>query len=194
MDLLSILLRAHDEGEQTEENLRDELLTMLLAGHDTTALTLTYAWYLLSQHPEAEAKLHRELDEVLGGDADVRARARTGLPRRVIQEAMRLYPPVYTIFREPTEDATQSGYEVEPGRRSVPQWVLHRTRGSTTTPRHSAERWTDGVRATFRSTRTSRSAAARGGVSATDSPCSRRNSSLQRRPASTDWSSGRDAT
>ena len=91
MDLLSILLRAYDEGEQTEKNLRDELMTMLLAGHDTTALTLTYAWYLLSQHPEAEAKLHRELDEVLGGRTptfeDVRKLEYT---ERVLNEAMRL--------------------------------------------------------------------------------------------------------
>ncbi|WP_424007405.1 cytochrome P450 [Haloferax denitrificans] len=134
MDLLSILLRAYDEGEQTEKNLRDELMTMLLAGHDTTALTLTYAWYLLSQHPEAEAKLHRELDEVLGGRTptfeDVRKLEYT---ERVLNEAMRLYPPVYVMFREPKVDVRLGGYRVPAGSAiMLPQWVVHRS-----------ERWWD---------------------------------------------------
>ncbi|GGC50435.1 cytochrome P450 [Haloferax sulfurifontis] len=134
MDLLSILLRAYDEGEQTEKNLRDELMTMLLAGHDTTALTLTYAWYLLSQHPEAEAKLHRELDEVLDGRTptfeDVRELEYT---ERVLNEAMRLYPPVYVMFREPKVDVRLGGYRVPAGSAiMLPQWVVHRS-----------ERWWD---------------------------------------------------
>ncbi|ELZ89728.1 cytochrome P450 [Haloferax sulfurifontis] len=129
MDLLSILLRAYDEGEQTEKNLRDELMTMLLAGHDTTALTLTYAWYLLSQHPEAEAKLHRELDEVLDGRTptfeDVRELEYT---ERVLNEAMRLYPPVYVMFREPKVDVRLGGYRVPAGSAiMLPQWVVHRS-------------------------------------------------------------------
>ncbi|AFK17781.1 cytochrome P450 [Haloferax mediterranei ATCC 33500] len=134
MDLLSILLRAYDAGEQTEKNLRDELMTMLLAGHDTTALTLTYAWYLLSQHPEAEARLHRELDEVLGGRTptfeDVQKLEYT---ERVLNEAMRLYPPVYVMFREPKVDVRLGGYRVPKGSAiMLPQWVVHRS-----------ERWWD---------------------------------------------------
>ncbi|WP_416838208.1 cytochrome P450 [Haloferax sp. DFSO52] len=134
MDLLSILLRAYDAGEQTDENLRDELMTMLLAGHDTTALTLTYAWYLLSQHPEAEAKLHRELDDVLGGRTptyeDVRQLEYT---ERVLNESMRLYPPVYVMFREPKVDVRLGGYRVPEGSAiMLPQWVVHRS-----------ERWWD---------------------------------------------------
>ncbi|KAB1197677.1 MULTISPECIES: cytochrome P450 [Haloferax] len=134
MDLLSILLRAYDAGEQTDENLRDELMTMLLAGHDTTALTLTYAWYLLSQHPEAKERLHRELNDVLGGRTptaeDVRQLEYT---ERVLNESMRLYPPVYVMFREPKVDVRLGGYRVPEGSAiMLPQWVVHRS-----------ERWWD---------------------------------------------------
>jgi cytochrome P450 len=129
MDLLSILLRAQERGEQTDQQIRDEMMTMLLAGHDTTALTLTYVWYLLAEHPDAEARFHDELDEVLGGDpptaADVDDLAYTD---RVIQEAMRLYPPVYAIFREPQVDVKLGGYRVPEGSAVLlPQWVVHRS-------------------------------------------------------------------
>ena len=97
MDLLSLLLRAKDRGEQTDRQIRDEMMTMLLAGHDTTALMLTYTWYLLSQHPEVERRLHAELDSVLGGGAPTAADARQlEYSEQVLNEAMRLYPPVYT--------------------------------------------------------------------------------------------------
>ncbi|SFR32606.1 cytochrome P450 [Halogeometricum limi] len=129
MDLLSVLLRAKNRGEQTDQQIRDEMMTMLLAGHDTTALTLTYTWYLLSQHPEAEAKVHEELDAVCGGAtptvADVR---RFDYVERVIQEAMRLYPPVYVIFREPQVDVRLGGYRIPAGSAiMLPQWVVHRS-------------------------------------------------------------------
>jgi cytochrome P450 len=148
MDLLSILLRASDRGEQTARELRDEMMTMLLAGHDTTALTLTYTYYLLSQHPEAEARVHAEVRDVLGdgsagtdasdtaagGDGqsirtptmrDVRGLEYTG---RVLNEAMRLYPPVYTLFREPKVDVRLGDYRVPAGSvLMLPQWVIHRS-------------------------------------------------------------------
>jgi cytochrome P450 len=129
MDLLSILLRARAEGRQTDENLRDEMVTMLLAGHDTTALTLTYTWYLLSQHPEVEARVHEELDSLLGGDrptfADVRQMEYT---EAVLNEAMRLYPPVYTIFREPQVDVRLGGYRIPEGSAvMLSQWAVHRS-------------------------------------------------------------------
>lgn len=129
MDLLSILLRAMDEGEQTATNLRDEMVTMLLAGHDTTALTLTYTWYLLSEHPDVRDRLHGELDDVLGGELpradDLRALEYTGW---VLNEAMRLYPPVYTIFREPAVDVQLGGYRIPAGAGlMLPQWVVHRS-------------------------------------------------------------------
>jgi len=129
MDLLSLLLRAKDRGEQTDQQLRDEMMTMLLAGHDTTALTLTYTWYLLSQHSEVERQLHDELDEVLGGDApspgDVRKLEYT---EQVLNEAMRLYPPVYTLFREATTDVKIGGYRIPAGSGlMLPQWAVHRS-------------------------------------------------------------------
>jgi cytochrome P450 len=129
MDLLSVLLRARDRGEQTDENLRDEMVTMLLAGHDTTALTLTYTWYLLSQHRDVEERVHAELDSLLDGErptfGDVRAMEYT---EAVLNEAMRLYPPVYTIFREPQVDVRLSGYRVPAGSAvMLSQWAVHRS-------------------------------------------------------------------
>ncbi|WP_049985558.1 cytochrome P450 [Halobellus rufus] len=134
MDLLSILLRARERGEQTQKQLRDELMTMLLAGHDTTALTLTYAWYLLSEHPTAEDRLHEELAEVCGDDPPTAADVRDlDYLERVIQESMRLYPPVYVIFREPKIDVELGGYRVPEGSAvMLSQWATHRS-----------ERWYD---------------------------------------------------
>jgi len=128
-DLLSILLRARDRGEQTDKQIRDETMTILLAGHDTTALTLTYSWYLLSQHPTVEARLHEELDEQLGGDpptvADIPALDLVG---RVIDESMRLYPPIYALFRDLAEPVTFGGYTVpEDATIMLSQWAMHRS-------------------------------------------------------------------
>ena len=146
MDLLSILLRARDEGSQTDENLRDEMVTMLLAGHDTTALTLTYTWYLLSEHPEVEARLHAELDEVLGGERptfdDIGDLTYT---EAVLKEAMRLYPPVYTIFREPQVDVRIGGYRIPAGSAiMLSQWAVHRSERYWDSPlEFDPDRWLD---------------------------------------------------
>jgi cytochrome P450 len=129
MDLLSILLRAEARGEQSREQIRDEVMTMLLAGHDTTALTLTYALYLLSEHPEAERRVHEELDRVCSAGPPTFAETRelTHLDR-VLQETMRLYPPVYVMFREPKVDVKLGGYRVPKGASVMcPQWVVHRS-------------------------------------------------------------------
>ena len=144
MDLLSILLRAQNRNEQTDEQLRDEVVTMLLAGHDTTALTLTYAFYLLSEHPDAEQRVHAELDDVLDGPptfAD--ARELTYLDR-VLQETMRLYPPVYVMFREPVVDVKLGGYRIPEGAAiMLPQWAVHRSPRWWTEPeRFDPDRWT----------------------------------------------------
>jgi len=105
MDLLSVLLRARDRGEQTDENLRDELVTMLLAGHDTTALALTYTFYLLSNHPEARERVAREAAAATADGPPTAADAREmKFTERVLNESLRLYPPVYTLFREPKLD------------------------------------------------------------------------------------------
>jgi cytochrome P450 len=144
MDFLSILIRARDDGVESPEQLRDEMMTMLLAGHDTTALTLTYTWFLLSEHPEVERKVHEELDDVVGDDEPGMEHVRDlEYLEWVIQESMRLYPPVYTIFREPTEDVTLSGYAVEEGTTlMLPQWGVHRSERFYDDPEtFDPERW-----------------------------------------------------
>jgi cytochrome P450 len=127
MDFLSILLRARDRNEQSSEQLRDEMMTMLLAGHDTTALTLTYTWFLLSEHPEVQARLHEEIDEVVGDDRPSIEHVREfEYLDWVVDEAMRLYPPVYAIFRTPTEPVELDGYEVPPSANvMLSQWAVH---------------------------------------------------------------------
>jgi cytochrome P450 len=126
-DLLSVLLRAQDVGEQDDRTLRDELMTMLLAGHDTTALTLTYTYYLLGKHPETKARLHTELDGIKGAATAADAMG-LGYASNVLNEAMRLYPPVYVMFRETTRDMEFGGYRVPEGSLvMLPQWVVHRS-------------------------------------------------------------------
>ena len=129
MDLLSVLLRAHDRGEQTDANLRDELVTILLAGHDTTALTLTYTWYLLSNHPDAATRLQQEVDEVVGdGRPSLTDIQRLDFTEQVLNEAMRLYPPVYTLFRETNVGVKHGGYRIPADATlMLPQWVVHRS-------------------------------------------------------------------
>ena len=146
-DLLSMLLMAQDEEDgtaMTDEQVRDEALTLFLAGHETTANALTWTWYLLSQNPEAEAKLHAELDAVLstGENASVNERANTNVTRRiptiedvpnlkyteaVFAESMRLYPPAWTIGRMVVEDHDFGGYTVPKGSLVLAsQYVMHR--------------------------------------------------------------------
>jgi cytochrome P450 len=130
-DLLSMLLAARDEetGEaMSDEQLRDEVLTLILAGHETTATALSWTWYLISQHPQVERKLRAELDEVLGGRppamADLVNLNYTGM---VIDEAMRLYPPVWAIGRAAIEDDEIMGYRVPRGSNvMLSQWMTHR--------------------------------------------------------------------
>jgi cytochrome P450 len=118
-DLLSVLLAAVDEdsgARMSNRQLRDEMMTLFLAGHETTATALTWTWYLLSRHPEVEAKLTDELDRVLAG----RAPSVTDLPNlpyteMVIRESIRLYPPAPGFAREPIEDVAMGGYDVPKG-------------------------------------------------------------------------------
>jgi cytochrome P450 len=148
-DLLSILLRARDEdtgGRMTDKQVRDEAMTLFLAGHETTALALTWTWYLLSQHPEAEAKLLEEARQVLG---DRRASA-ADVPHltyaaQVVQESMRLYPPVYTFGREAIDDCILGGFHV-PARTTLlmSNWVVHRDPRWFDRPEEfRPERWID---------------------------------------------------
>ncbi len=118
-DLLSMLLMARDEddgGQMNDQQLRDEAFTLFTAGHETTANSLTWTWYLLAQNPQAEAKLHEELDAVLGGRLpNVADLARLPYTEMVIKEAMRLYPAAWIVGREPIEDTTIGSYPVKKG-------------------------------------------------------------------------------
>ncbi len=131
-DLLSLLLAARDDegdgGRMTDAQLRDEALTLFLAGHETTANALAWAWHLLAAHPEAEARLHAEVDAVVG-DRLPTAEDYPRLPytRAVFAESMRLYPPAWTVGREPLEDFAAGGYRIPAGTVVIMSpWVVHR--------------------------------------------------------------------
>ncbi|MFB6148494.1 MAG: cytochrome P450 [Halobacteriales archaeon] len=129
-DLLSILLRAQDDPayDLSNHQLRDELMTMLLAGHDTTALALTYTWYLLDENPEVRKRFHEELDAAID-DTTPTVEDVMGLETtdRILTESMRLYPPVYIMFREPIEDITIDEYPIQAGTPLLlSQWAVHR--------------------------------------------------------------------
>ncbi|MDX1992953.1 MAG: cytochrome P450 [bacterium] len=117
-DLLSMLLNSVDEAGQgmTDQQIRDEIVTLFLAGHETTANALTWTWYLLAQHPAVEQKLHEELDRVLQGKAPTLADLKH-LPytEQVLQEAMRLYPPVWNMSRQALMDVEIGGFIIAKG-------------------------------------------------------------------------------
>jgi cytochrome P450 len=129
-DLLSMLLLAQDEdrGGMTDQQVRDEALTLLIAGHETTANALIWSWYLLSQNPEAEAKLHAELAEVLGGrlpefDDVPKLPYTTG----VFSESLRLYPPAWAMGRRAKQDYAIGEYPIPAGSiLLMSPWVSHR--------------------------------------------------------------------
>lgn len=118
-DLLSMLLEAQDQEDgrgMSDNQIRDEALTIFLAGHETTSNALMWTWYLLSQHPEVETKLHAELDEVLGGATPAAADVpRLEYTRRVLTESMRLYPPAYLIGRTPINNFKLGPYLIKKG-------------------------------------------------------------------------------
>ena len=130
IDLLSMLLHAQDEdgSRMTDTQLRDECLTLFLAGHETTALNLSWTWLLLSQNPDVKARLTRELDEVLGD----RAATFADLPNlrytsNVIAESLRLYPPAWSMGREAREDVDVGGYRIRRGEQVwFCPWSIHR--------------------------------------------------------------------
>jgi cytochrome P450 len=119
LDLLDMFMNAYDEetGEtMSDVQLRDEVLTMLTAGHETTANGLAWTFYLLSKHPDVLRRVQRELDEVLDGDAPSVMKLRElSYTEQVIQEAMRLYPPVWAVARRAEHDDVLSGHLVKRG-------------------------------------------------------------------------------
>ena len=133
-DLLSMFLETVDEetGERMDDKqLRDEVMTMFLAGHETTANALSWTFYLLGKHPDVARKLRAELAEVLGGRLP-KADDYRSLPytKMVFSEAMRLYPPAWIMARAPRQDLELGGYTIEAGARMfMSPWVVHRHPG-----------------------------------------------------------------
>ncbi len=156
VDLLSRLMRAHDAGTEqtgargtmTDRQLRDEVMTLFLAGHETTAGAMAWTFYLLAQHPEIEARLQEELVSVFGGRpataADV---SRLAYTEHVVTESMRLYPPVYAVGRRAQHDCTIGGHQVPEGTTFLmSQWVLHHDARYFDDPlEFRPERWADGL-------------------------------------------------
>ena len=146
-DVLSLLLQARDEGDRTgmtDQQLRDEAMTLFLAGHETTALTLAWAWYLLAVNPDAAAKLGAEVDGVVGARAvTVADWPRLAFTERVMLETMRLYPAAYIVGREALHDCVIGGHPVSKGRTVLmPQWIVHRdSRWYVEPERFLPERW-----------------------------------------------------
>lgn len=117
-DLIALLLdHRDDDGHPMDRKLvHDEIITMFLAGHETTALALTWTWYLLSLHPQIERRLHQEVDEVLGGRLPT-ADDLSSLPytKQVLQESMRVLPPVWSGGRDVARDTEVTGYPLPKG-------------------------------------------------------------------------------
>ena len=130
-DYVSMLLNARDKetGEgMSDREVVDELTTLIVAGHETTASALNWTWYLLGSHPEIEARLHREIDATVE-QAVPSLQSMEALPYAncVIREAMRLYPPVWVVSRRTVEADTLAGYRVPPGTDVFfSPWFLHR--------------------------------------------------------------------
>ena len=148
-DLLSMLLAARDDDADgagmTDKQVRDEAMTIFLAGHETTANALAWTWYLLGEHPEVEARLHAELARVLGGRAptveDLPALTYT---RQALAESMRLYPPAWIVGRRTIAPYEVGGYAIPPETIVVlAQTVTHRDARYYSDPdRFDPGRWT----------------------------------------------------
>jgi len=153
-DLLSMLILARDDenhaAPMTDQQIRDEAITIFLAGHETTALALTWTWYLLSRHPEVEQRMRRELDEVLGSRrATMDDWPSLRYTEMVLAESMRLYPPVWVLGRRALQDYQLGAYTI-PERAIVltSQWVVnHDERWYPDPFRFDPERWRPEARA-----------------------------------------------
>ena len=148
-DLLSMLMAARDDDGKpmSDRQLRDELITLFLAGHETTAIALSWTLFLLARHPDVEERLSREIREALAG----RLPRAADLPslryaEAVVRESLRLFPPAYVIGREALADCVIGGYDVPAGTTIYfAPWVLHRDARHFPDPEaFRPERWLDG--------------------------------------------------
>jgi cytochrome P450 len=149
-DLLSLLMGAMDEdgSQMTPKQLRDETMTLFLAGHETTALTLSWTWYLLGQNPAAQTRLREELRDVLGGrPPEIADLARLPYLHAVINEVLRLYPPAYILARVAIAPFRIGEYDFPAGETVLlSQWVMHRDPRYYDDPdAFRPERWLDGL-------------------------------------------------
>ena len=145
-DLLSMLMSARDEdgSAMTDRQLRDEIMTFLLAGHETTAVSLSWTWYLLSQHPEASQKLRQELNELLQGRTpQLEDLLHLPYTDKVIKESMRLYPPAWSLARTTVKATEIGGYRIPVGANVVMSpWIMHRDRRFFENPEQfDPDRW-----------------------------------------------------
>ncbi|HEY7417379.1 MAG TPA: cytochrome P450, partial [Ktedonobacteraceae bacterium] len=146
-DLLSMLLAAQDEdgSSMSDQQLRDEVMTLFLAGHETTSHALAWTWYALSQNPEVLAKLQKELDTVLAGRTPTMDDI-SQLPytQQVLTESMRHYPPIWAIDRRAIRDTTIGDVRIPKGARVVMnQYAVHHDSRFYPDPeRFDPERWT----------------------------------------------------
>jgi len=149
-DLLSILLHAQDEDgtHMNDRQLRDETITLFLAGHETTANTLAWTWWLLAQNPAVERKFHEELDGALGGRVpEVDDLPKLAFLNNVLTESLRLYPTAWGMARLAAEEHEIAGYPVRPGYGvAFAQWVIHRdVRWFDAPLEFRPERWDNGL-------------------------------------------------
>jgi cytochrome P450 len=147
-DAVSLLMAARDEGDgepMPDDQLRDELVTLLLASHETTANALGWTWYLLSRHTDAAERMHGEIDTVLRGDRLPTSADVQDLPftRMVLAESMRLYPPAWLIARVAVDDHHVRGFTIPQGAIVVlSPWIAHRNAMHFPEPeRFEPERW-----------------------------------------------------
>jgi cytochrome P450 len=149
-DLLSMLMGAMDEDgtQMTRQQLRDETMTLFVAGHETTAQMLAWTWYLLSENRAAADRLNEELRGVLGGRAPGAADfGKLPYLQAVMNESLRLYPPAYIVARTSMEACELGGYEF-PAKTTmlISQWVMHRDeRFYERANEFRPERWTNGL-------------------------------------------------
>jgi len=149
-DLLALLLdqAKRDGAGMSDRQLRDEVITLLVAGHETTALTLTWAFYLLARHPEADQALDEELALALEGrQPTLQDLIRLPFTEHVISETLRLYPAGYLTAREALRDVEVDGYRIRKGTLVlISQWARHRDpRVFEAADRFRPERWADGL-------------------------------------------------
>jgi cytochrome P450 len=148
-DLLSTLVLSTEADAMSDAEIRDQALTLLLAGHETTANALAFALHLLAEHPEVEARVHEEVDTVLDGQtAGAADLDRLGVCRGVLAEALRLFPPSWAMGRQALVDHPVDGHVIPAGDLVLaPQWVVHRDPRWWPDPlRCDPDRWTPAAR------------------------------------------------